>query len=143
VYDDPCQWQETQPQPPIGLSVAELVAALGRQPGRSPTAPVSVSLDGYRGVRMQLSVPDDMDLSEFHWGEYRAWIDAHGSHRLPHSPGQVDDLWILDVDGERIVIDAFYVYVPGAPDALREELTQIVESIEFLPVPDPVSSPPS
>jgi hypothetical protein len=38
-------------------------------------------------------------------------------------------LWILDVDGVRLVIDA--MSPPGASQAVRAELRQAVESIHF------------
>jgi hypothetical protein len=52
-----------------------------------------------------------------------------GSTRYHQGPGQVDRLWILDVDGKRLVIDAFYM-----PEATGEEIAQIneiVDSIRF------------
>ena len=45
------------------------------------------------------------------------------------TPGQVDQLWILDIDGARLVIDAFSM--PYATSNEREELRAVVESIRF------------
>jgi hypothetical protein len=44
-------------------------------------------------------------------------------------PGQVDWLSILDIDGARLVIDAFSM--PSATSEEREELLAVVESIRF------------
>ena len=41
----------------------------------------------------------------------------------------VDRLWILDVDGERLVVDAMYMPTTYASD--RAELWQVMESIRF------------
>jgi hypothetical protein len=38
-------------------------------------------------------------------------------------------LWIVDIDGARLVIDAFSM--PSATAAEREELLNVVESIRF------------
>jgi hypothetical protein len=41
-----------------------------------------------------------------------------------------DWIWILDVNGERLVIDASYL--PGATARERRELKSVVDSIRFL-----------
>jgi hypothetical protein len=43
--------------------------------------------------------------------------------------GQVDRLWVLDVDGQRLLIDA--TYSPDATTTDRDELAHAVESLEF------------
>ena len=44
--------------------------------------------------------------------------------------GQIDRLWVLDVDGQRLVIDA--TYSPDATDADRAEQVQVLESLRFV-----------
>jgi hypothetical protein len=51
------------------------------------------------------------------------------SDRFHQGAGQVDQLWILDIDGSRLVIDAFSM--PYATAEEREELLAVVESIAF------------
>ncbi len=48
---------------------------------------------------------------------------------LSAGAGQVDRLWILDVGGKPVVIDASYA--PDAPAAAREELAAIVDTLRF------------
>ena len=43
--------------------------------------------------------------------------------------GFVDRIWILDVEGERVVINAFHG--PRVTDEEVDELTRIVESVAF------------
>ena len=43
---------------------------------------------------------------------------------------QVDRLWILDVNGERLVVDAYYLLETSEED--RAELEEVVQSIRFL-----------
>jgi hypothetical protein len=53
--------------------------------------------------------------------------------------GQVDRLWILNVNGQRLVVDANYS--PGATQAQRDEEDQIVHSLRFVTDPaDPTST---
>jgi hypothetical protein len=42
----------------------------------------------------------------------------------------VDRIWILDVGGERLVVDAFYLAEATPED--RAELERVVDSIRFL-----------
>lgn len=51
------------------------------------------------------------------------------SDDLLTQPGQVDRLWILNVEGARLVIDAFVM--PAATTGDRTELQNVVESIVF------------
>ena len=53
-----------------------------------------------------------------------------GAPRL-QSAGDVTRLWILDVDGQRIVIDA--AFFPSTDAADVAALTAMVESIQFVP----------
>ncbi len=142
VYGHPCQWQGTLFQP--GPTVDDLAEALVDIPLRDATQPVDVTLDGYAGKYLEWSVPAEIE-TEPH-GEFtsfagcdvtgdgdrafESWTGkAGGSDRYQQAAGQIDRLWILDVDGTRLVIDAFEM--PYATAAEREELTEVVESTRF------------
>jgi hypothetical protein len=47
-----------------------------------------------------------------------------------YSDGQVDLVWILDVDGQRLVVNAAYTPKSSASDI--DKLTSMVESLEFV-----------
>jgi hypothetical protein len=126
VYADGCHWLGSTIHP--GPTVDELAAALAARPLRNATTPVAVSFDGYQGKYMEWSVPADINFSECDGGIFQSWIAAPGD-RYQQGPGQVDRLWILDVEGHRVVIDA--TYMPGSTTQDREELTQVVDSIAF------------
>ena len=51
------------------------------------------------------------------------------NHRYQQGPGQVDRLWILDVEGHRLLVDANYT--PAATEQDRTELADVVNSIVF------------
>ena len=59
---------------------------------------------------------------------FKSWNDAIGD-RYQQGPGQVDRLWILDVEGNRLLIDA--TYMPAATEQDRAELAMVVNSILF------------
>jgi hypothetical protein len=133
VYGDSCRWSGTDVRP--GRGVRDLVEAIGAVPSRNATRPVEVTLDGAEGTYLEWSVPTDLaqeagrfvDCDE---GEFRSWTGiAGGQTRYHGAPGQVDRLWILDVDGARLVIDA--VSEPTATEAEIAEMIDVVESIRF------------
>lgn len=140
VFGDPCRWAGTLTQP--GPGVEDLVAALTEIPMRSPTTPTDVEVDGHHGKYLEWSVPDDIAFDEEgnfpdchpagdgHF-DFRSWT-GHGwaSTRYHQGPGQIDRLWILDVDGKRLVIDGFSM--PWATRAEMSEISQLVESIQFI-----------
>lgn len=134
VFAHPCQWKGKMIQP--GPTAADLATVLAERPLRDATEPVDVVVDGYAGKEMEWSVPDHIDFSTCDTFEgdnfFESWDAAAGSwasDRYQQGPGQVDRLWILDVNGERLVIDAMYMPSTDAKD--RAELGQVMESIRF------------
>jgi hypothetical protein len=121
-------WPHAGLDPPVGPKVHDLASALTSLPGFQATTPVDVTLDGWHGKRLNLTVPEnfDCDLELFGWSRMPdpSWTEAAGV------PG-THQLWILDVDGIRFVIDA--AYDAGTPVEMQAELLQIVESIEIQP----------
>jgi hypothetical protein len=131
VYAEPCRWRGTLLDPPIGPSVDGLVAGLASQRGLHASAATDVTLDGFTGKYMELTVPARIDLADCHGGEFRTWVDPTGGPRYLE-PGQRDLLWIVDVDGSRLVIDA--ALGPETTQQDRADRIQMVESIRIEPV---------
>jgi hypothetical protein len=119
----------------VGPSVADLANALAAQPLRDGTPPVPVTIDGHRGLYVELSVPDGTDVNACAEGRFDSWTaegDDDGSSRWQQGPGQIDMLWILDVDGDRITIAA--AHGPAASQESVEELERIATTARFIPV---------
>lgn len=128
VDGHPCDWFGSGFDP--GPSVEDLASALRSVPTRRASEPERVTVGGVDGLYMQWSVPDDIDFDDCDLGSFESWAgNITGSNRYQQAPGQVDRLWILDVGGERLVIDAFYL--PGTPEEDRHEIDDIVGSIRF------------
>ena len=139
VFRDPCHWQGQGFDP--GPSVANLVAALVAQKTRNATRPTDVTLAGYAGKYLEWSVPADLKSSS--WTSFDACdLDSDGVHRdflswlgngmgdrYEEVPGQVDQLWVLDVNGQRLVVDA--TYSPDTSQGQRAELERLVDSLRF------------
>jgi hypothetical protein len=138
VYANGCRWLGPMIHP--GPTVDGLAAVLAARPLRNATAPVAVSLGGYSGKFLQWSVPTDIRFSDCDqgpgdtFGWFESWTGASltssgTTDRYQQEPGQVDRLWIIDVEGRRLVIDA--AYWPGATGQDRANLQRVVDSIAF------------
>ena len=124
VYLDPCQWEDGQVEPPVGPTVDDLANALAGQAQRGDPVPADVSIGGYSGKMVELTVPDDIDFADCDGGEFRSW-----EGRYHQGPGQVDEIYILDVDGQRMVLDSWYM--PTISEADNAERQAIIESIQL------------
>ena len=132
VYAEPCRWVGTLLDPRIEPTVDALVAGLTSQKSRHASAPTDVTLDGFTGQFMELTVPARIDLADCDEGQFRTWVDHTlvGARNL--EPGQRDLLWIVDVDGTRLVIDS--ALGPETTPKDRADRIQMVESIRIEPV---------
>jgi len=123
VYTHPCEAGASAA--PVGPTVQDLADALAAQPMRSGTDPVPVTVGGHDGLYVELSVPD-IDLSACPGGYFNSWPG-----RYQQVPGQVDMLWVLDVDGQRLVLDASYA--AGVEGQQLAELKDMVTTATFSP----------
>lgn len=129
VYGDPCDWSSTRPESP-STTVDGLVAALAAQRSRDASEPVDVTLDGYAGKSITLHVPEDADFARCDQGRFASWgTPTEEAARYHQAPGQIDNLWILDVEGHVVIID--WGYYEATPQDVVDELRAIVESITF------------
>ena len=134
VPTDPCRWSSTMTTP--GPTVDDLVKALVAQRTRNASAPAATTLAGYKGVFLKWSVPPDMVDGEKcdpwpdnGYRDFVSFLGVGGSERYQQLADQIDSLWVLDVNGQRLVVDA--TYSADATDAQKTELKQVTESLEF------------
>jgi hypothetical protein len=141
VYGDPCQWLTTIPATPA-TTPDEIAAAFAAQASTDATAPVDVIVGGYAGKAVTLHVPMEYDLPNSTREERFADCDedafvfygVEGESgeevaRNAQGAGQVDELWILDVNGSIVILDA--TYSPATPADLVDELRTLAESATF------------
>jgi hypothetical protein len=108
---------------PVGPTVNAFVDAVSAHPKLHVTEPTRVRLGGYPGRFFTLIGPRDISGC----AEWRPWDPS------PYLQGPRNrwDLWVMDVDGVRVLIMAGYY--PGTSTAIRTELHDMVDSIRFLP----------
>jgi hypothetical protein len=129
IYSEPCS--STLLDPPAGPTVDDLATAFADVWGADATTPTEVTLDGYEGKHMVLTVPAEVDFADCVIGHYMAWRDTGGGDRSFQGPGQIQESWIVDVEGERLLIEASYF--PEITPENRAELQQVIESIQIEP----------
>jgi hypothetical protein len=105
-------------------TVDDVVAFLDGLPLLDLSVNTAVTLDGHRGTYVEFArTAGQIDCG---WGGMDGWPASS-----PTASDEVDQVWILDVDGAPLVIDAFSS--PLDSDGVRAELRQIVESIQIDP----------
>jgi hypothetical protein len=125
IYADPCHWKGGT-VPAIGHTMPDVASTFENQTGPDGSTPTRVTFGGEQArgivVRIELSVPSDLDISTCDQGEYRSWNvwempDHANSH---HTAGQVDVVYFVDVDRRPLLIDASH-----RPAATPEDLADL------------------
>jgi hypothetical protein len=138
--------------PPVGPSVDDLAAALADlAPFRVTSPPKDVTIYGYSGKYLELTVPDlpveeggdnrvedpELGFTGCIDGNLKSWVapmdtaDEGDAFYGYTGPGYREEFWILDVEGTRLMIAA--ERSPGSPADALAELRAILESIRIEP----------
>ena len=132
--------------PPVGPSVNDLAAALADLlPFRVTSPPKDVTIYGYRGKHLELTVPDlpvkgegdDRRFTRCAEGTLKSWVAAVDTepgdafYGYNGEPGRTEEFWILDVDGTRLMIEANWS--PASPREDVAEMRAILDSIRIEP----------
>jgi hypothetical protein len=119
--------------PPVGPSVDDLTTALADlAPFRVTSPPKDVTIHGYSGKHLELTVPDAGCTA----GSLESWMSANlgppGDNAFSgYNLGGTEEFWILDVDGTRLVIEANWA--PASPREDVAEMRAILDSIRIVP----------
>ncbi len=132
--------------PPVGPSVDDLATALADlAPFRVTSPPKDVTIYGFRGRHLQLTVPvlpvegprDDRSFAGCEEGTLKSWVAAIDTepgdafYGYNGEPGRTEEFWILDVDGTRLMIEANWS--PNSPRKDVAEMRAILDSIRIEP----------
>lgn len=123
LYTEPCG-DEWPPNIIVGPTVEDFVSALVEHPKLEVTTPVDVTLAGYAGKYVDLQVPSDISACPTSYFPWEPGIYAQG-------PGSRWHLWVLDVDGIRVVVQS--TDYEGTSPQRQAELRATVESIQIEP----------
>lgn len=132
---DPC-WNHTVVQP-APANRSELISALANQNGVAADGGVAnVAVDGYSGQAVELTVTGYIAAcgADGFW----IWTSPNGEHRFVQDNGEVNRVYVMDVDGRTYTF--FARIPPRTTDADRDELEAMLQSIQ-IEAPDPTPSP--
>ncbi len=121
VYADPCHVDRGLLNPPPGPSVDDLAKALASVPSLVATTPTDVTVAGYHGKQLTLT-------SDTSTATCSLWQLPLGAANTM-VPGERDRYWILDINGQRLVISAHEV--PSESPAHKAEVQAILDSISI------------
>jgi hypothetical protein len=108
-----------------GPSVRDLAEALVAQRSTRAAPPERTTLSGRPALYVELTGPADRAACDRHPA---LWRDPE---RGFYVDDQVDQVWILELDGRRIVVDASYQAGQSSPTDI-DRLRTMVESLEFV-----------
>ena len=135
VVRDPCEGVTTADPGPTVLDLANAIVA---QPGQQTSRPKRVTVDGYSGLYLEVTTPRKPSrLAGCHASEYALWSNEDGDFYRVTIAGTVNRFWILDLDGQRVVMCA--TTTPSENAAAITEVVGIAESTHFLPPLKPTS----
>jgi len=131
VFLDACHWSDGYHPGPV-TTLDGLVAALSEQGGWvDVTAPSDISVDGYVGQAFQRTAPSEFTgCAGPH--PFRGWEneDEDGNKGWSYyEPGEIETLWILDLDGTIIIINTRIG--SDQPAAAHAEFAAVLDSISI------------
>jgi len=126
VYADPCHNDKGLLTPLPGSSVDDLVTALKDMPSVTVSPVTDVTIAGVAAKHLTLTAPDNfLSCTLSGDGQFRLWELPFGATN-DLDPGDSQNVYVLEVDGQRLVIDN--KNVPGDIEG-----TGILNSIVFSP----------
>ena len=147
VFIFPCRWSNRDfADPPFMRTAAGQAQALsdwwGQDPNLAPfysnsaIAPIAgkprpATIGGYPAWYVEVLIPSNFDFSKCDGGQVVLWETADGSVRYGLGPDEHNRLWVVDVDGQILVIDAASSLFPSSEDA--DELQAVIDSVEISP----------
>lgn len=124
VPGDPCTDHTIEP---VGPTVDDLVEAIRNEPVYRTTGPEPAELGGAEGVYLEIRVARSYDASQCEGGGIVA-TPGYGTTSIAWEPPYFGKWWILDVDGQRVVV------VQNCGSCSADEFdSKMLESISFIP----------
>ena len=146
-FNHPCT-DHTLLEPAPGPGIDELLTALAGQPGITAGPLTDVTVDGYSGKYVELTVATDIATCPVDDGEaplsgFWLWASPDGDRRYVQGSDETDRIYAVDVEGNRFTFVAGFQGRATAAD--RAELQAIIDSItiEAPSSPTPSQAPPS
>jgi len=113
--------------PAVGPSVDDLVNAMVDHPDWTTTGPEDITIDGYTGQVVHVTLPAGTSNAT----PFILFGAANDPQEWGWVAGQVFDIYVIDVGGKRLVIDAFHY--PGTSEADLASQEAVIHSVQLAP----------
>ena len=130
TYVDPCT-DHTLVEPNPGPGIDELADALANQPGTTADRPTATTVDGFPAKRVDVTVTADIDACQPIGSGFWLWAAPDGDRRYVQGTDELNVIYLVDVDGERLTFNGRLSAATTAAD--RAELEAIIASIDIEP----------
>ena len=132
IFADACEGEEGG-RTEIGPSVDDLADALLQQPGPEASGPVDTMLGGYPAMRIDLTIPEALDLETCSFGSVglQIWYSLPADKYFVLLADAIASVYIVDVDGQRQVF--LTQHGSGTSEADVQELQTALDSIDIEP----------
>jgi hypothetical protein len=129
IYANGCHSESEPLAPAVGPTVDDLAQAWANLPQYSATPAVDVTIDGYTGQQVGFTVPD-YNIGECSGDDpiFLVW-QVGGAPGFGAVASEHIEQRILDVNGTRLVISAYYT--PSSPPQDRAALDAALASIQI------------
>jgi hypothetical protein len=139
LYSDPCRWDvkgtgaadvgDVQ----VGPTVDDLVAGLRSNTFYTSSKATPVTIDGYAGQQIELRLPDDpfTRCDEEPGDEHGHAFVFPGSGLYVQGPANIWDMFILDVEGTRLI--AVILSYAKTPQADVDLAQNVIETADIVP----------
>lgn len=128
TFVDPCT-DHTLVEPTPGPGIDALADALAHQPGTTAGPATMVTVDGYSGRFVEVTVT--ADITKCGPENFWIWATPDGDRRYVQGTNEMNRMYILDVDGQRFTFNARIPARTTAAD--RAELEAIIASVDIQP----------
>jgi hypothetical protein len=129
LLNNPSDVNDGLQDPPVGPTVDDLVEAIAAQSEWTSSTPTDTTIGGYPARHLRITVPDGAELDPRNGGSFFLFQDEGSGQIWGLAAGQMFDVYVVDVEGERLVLDAFHY--PGTSEADFAELQAVVDSIRI------------
>ena len=129
------------PYPHTAAGLAQALSAFwGQDPNQTPffsnssiapiaTKPAPATLGGYPAWHLQILIPSTFDFSACDGGQLVLWETRNESVRSGLGAGEIDRIWVVDVHGALVVVDAALPLL--ASKTQETELQAVIDSVAF------------
>jgi hypothetical protein len=130
LLNNPGSYADGLQDPPVGPTVEDLIQAIVEQEEWTSSSPTELTIGGFAAQHVRITIPDGAEFDpRDDGGAFYLFQDEGAGQIWGLEVGQMFDVYVVDVNGERLVLDAFHY--PGTSAAHLAALEAVVDSIQI------------